>query len=411
MIQHISAPSSKVISHVFRSSAGRWSHSRTAHIGLRVLLLALLALSLGTQPLAAQTAGETSSETPDRSLQVVVKPLEPFVIVDGDSYRGFSIDLWREIAARMGRTYDLKLVDTVQDQLDTIAQKRADLAITGISITKAREEVVDFSLPYFKAGLQIMTATGGTSAWATPLQMLQALVSSPEFLRIVTVLAVLIVVLGHVFWLLERRRNPDFPRPYLRGVWEGTWYTVVTLVTVGYGDRTAKSIPGRLVAMGWMFLSLFLVATFTANITSQLTVSQIQGAIRGEQDLPGKRIATVAASTAAQYLTERRLPFTAVEAVADAYALLERGAADAIVYDSPVLLYYANGAGQGKVHIVGDIFQPQDYGVALPTGSPEREHVNQALLELIEDGTYDQIYQRWFSSSETSQGSSWPPAG
>jgi ABC-type amino acid transport substrate-binding protein len=359
----------------------------------------VLALGFGVQPLSAQSGPETA----DQPLRVVIKPLEPFVIVDGDSYRGFSIDLWREMAARMGRKYELQSVKTVKDQLDTVEQNRADIAITGISITKAREEVVDFSLPYFKAGLQIMTAAGGSSAWASPLQMLQALVSSPDFVRIVTVLAVLIVILGHVFWLLERRRNPDFPKPYLRGVWEGIWYTVVTLVTVGYGDRTAKSVPGRLVAMGWMFLSLFLVASFTANITAQLTVNQIQGAIHGERDLPGKRVATVANSTAAQYLAARRLPYTAVEAIDDAYALLERGAVEAVVYDSPVLLYYANGTGQGKVQIVGDLFQPQDYGVALPTGSPEREHVNQALLEIIEDGTYDQIYQRWFSAGVSSQ--------
>ena len=96
--------------------------------------------------------------------------------------------------------------------------------------------------------------------------MLRSLLGSPEFLRIITFLAVLIVVVAHVFWLLERRRNPDFPKPYLQGVWAGIWYTVVTLVTVGYGDHTAKSVPGRLVAMGWMFLSLFLVASFTANI-------------------------------------------------------------------------------------------------------------------------------------------------
>ncbi len=202
--------------------------------------------------------------------------------------------------------------------------------------------------------------------------------------------------MGHVFWLLERRRNPDFPRPYLQGVRAGTWYTVVTLVTIGYGDQTARSTPGRLVTIGWMFLSLFLVASFTANITTQLTLSQIQGTIHGENDLPGKRIATVAGSTASQYLDGRRLPYSGVQAIDDAYAMLERGEVDAVVYDSPVLLYHANSAGQGKVQIVGEVFQPQDYGIAFPSGSQYRELVNRALLDIAENGTYDQIYARWF---------------
>ena len=170
----------------------------------------------------------------------------------------------------------------------------------------------------------------------------------------------------------------------------------MTLVTVGYGDRTAKSIPGRLLAITWMFISLFLIANFTANITSRLTLSQFQGAIQSEADLPGKRIATVMGSTAAEYLTDRRLSFIGVEAVENAYALLERGNVDVVVYDSPVLLYYVHGAGQGKVNVTGDIFQPQDYGIAFPTRSPHREHVNQTLLELFEDGAYDLLYDRWF---------------
>jgi len=51
--------------------------------------------------------------------------------------------------------------------------------------------------------------------------------------------------------------------------------------------------------------------------------------------------------------------------------------------------------------VLGEVFQPQNYGIALPSGSPERELVNQALLEIIEDGTYDQIYRRWFSAFGT----------
>lgn len=376
-------------------------HQTPRHAGSRWLLRTLaaifaslfvfLALATMVQPLSAQTE-------PPPPLRVVIKPLVPFVFPKtGDSYQGFSIDLWQEIARRMDRNYEYQYVDTVTDQLDAVEQKRADIAITGISITKSREETIDFSQPYFEAGLQIMTAQPSSSQWTTPFTLARGLIESRSFWTIIIILFVLIVVMGHTFWLLERRRNPDFPSSYLRGVWEGIWYTVVTLVTVGYGDRTAKTIVGRLLAMFWMFISLLLVATFTANITSQLTLSRIEGIINGPGDLAGKRLATVANSTAAQYLDEQRLPYTRVGVVEDAYALLENGTVDAVVYDSPVLLYYAATGGLNRVNVVGEIFEPQDYGIAMPEDSPEREMINRALLDIFEDGTYWQIYDRWFT--------------
>jgi len=46
--------------------------------------------------------------------------------------------------------------------------------------------------------------------------------------------------------------------------------------------------------------------------------------------------------------------------------------------------------------VVGPIFQDESYGIALPTGSPLREPINEALLTLRQDGTYDAICERWF---------------
>lgn len=361
---------------------------------------AALLVAVGLSLFAGSLAVNGANARQPSALRVVIKPLTPFVMAEGNGYQGFSIDLWQEIATRQGIDYEYVYVDTVADQLDTVAHGDADVAITGISITKAREEMVDFSLPYFRAGLQMLTRAGGDSQWSAPLAMLQSMLLSPEFVSIIGGLMLVILVVGHAFWLIERRRNPDFPRAYLPGVWEGVWYTIVTLVTVGYGDRTAKSVPGRLLAIFWMFLSLFLVANFTANITSQLTLRQFYSSLQSEADLPGKRVATVTGSTAAQYLAGRRIAFTGVEAIEDAYDLLERSIVDVIVYDAPVLIHYANGEGLGKVEITGDIFEPQQYGIAFPSQSVNREPINRALLEVMEDGTYDRIYDRWFAAPQ-----------
>ena len=125
-------------------------------------------------------------------------------------------------------------------------------------------------------------------------------------------------------------------------------------------------------------------------------MQQLNSSIQGPDDLPGRRVATVSGSTAADYLRSRGIPFTGVESIADAYPLLLAGEVDAIVYDAPVLRYYAVSEGRGTTEVVGAIFKPEKYGIALQQGSDLREPINEVLLELYQDGTLDTIYNRWF---------------
>lgn len=69
---------------------------------------------------------------------------------------------------------------------------------------------------------------------------------------------------------------------------------------------------------------------------------------------------------------------------------------EAVVFDSPALLYFATHDGRGLARIVGSVFHREDYGIAFPTGSPLRKHVNEALLELRENDAYQRIYEEWF---------------
>ncbi len=133
--------------------------STTRYTGVFVVLVTLAVLFVSTPARPAQ-----SQATP---LKVVIKPLAPFVMFEGERNVGFSIELWDEIAKRTGRTFVYERVDTVARQLEAVKNQTADLAITGISITRERETTVDFSLPYFDAGLQILVpaSSGTTSVW------------------------------------------------------------------------------------------------------------------------------------------------------------------------------------------------------------------------------------------------------
>jgi ABC-type amino acid transport substrate-binding protein len=197
---------------------------------------------------------------------------------------------------------------------------------------------------------------------------------------------------------LERRENPQFPRNYLPGLWQSIWWAVVTVTTVGYGDKTPRRAVGRLFGMVWILAGYFVFAYFTASVTTTATVRELHGTIDGPQDLFGKRVATVEKSTAAVYLKGQGISAELLENVDKAYHLLETGQVDAVVYDAPVLQHYAAKKGRGKVRVVGLVFQEKNYGMAFGVQSPYRDKVNVALLRLMEDGIYEQIRTKWFGS-------------
>ena len=81
-----------------------------------------------------------------------------------------------------------------------------------------------------------------------------------------------------------------------------------------------------------------------------------------------------------------------------AYDLLLSDDVDAIVFDAPVLLYYAAHQGNHKVSVPGKMFHLEKYGIALPSADPLREDINLVLLQLYQDGTLEELQAKWFES-------------
>ena len=361
-----------------------------------LILIGLLACALTAVGIVPVARAETRPQGQDKVLRIVTMPLEPFVIEDGDRLTGFSVDLWDAVARQLGVQYQWTEVQSVEEILDAVRNGRADLGIAGISMTPEREQTVDFTLPYFNAGLRVMT-----SARSSPsLRDLIGIIFSPAMLKVFAIALVLLLVMAHITWLAERGGNEAIPTAYLPGIWESMWWSLATLATHEYGvlGHSRRRLK-RLLAMAWVVLSVVLIAQFTASVTASLTVHQLSGNIHGPSDLPGKRIATVRATTGAEYLAEQHLTPVEVERIDDAYALLQNGQVQAIVFDAPVLLYHAETKGKGAVQVVGPTLKDEYYGIALPTGSPLRKPINEALLQLMQDGSYTEIHHKWFGAS------------
>ncbi len=328
----------------------------------------------------------------ERTIRVVTKIIEPFVIKDSERLTGFSIDLWKEISLLTGIPFEFIVVDTVNGQLDALSTGEADVAIAAISMTPAREEDFDFAYPYYIAGLQIMTTGKPKSTLASLLSFL----FTSRFLIGIGAFMFILIIIGHIVWLVERKSNPDFPQSYVNGIWEGLWWAAATVTTVGYGDRTVKDKWGRLIGLLWMFAGLFLIANFTAYVTAEVTVSRLETDISDVDDLRGKQVITLSGTTSAQYLNEERIPYRSVTTTEEAFILLESGAAEAIVYDAPVLQYHIATSNNSQLELVGSPFNTEFYGIALPPESPYEEIINHAILEIKENGTYEELLTKWY---------------
>ncbi|MBZ0170903.1 MAG: transporter substrate-binding domain-containing protein, partial [Phycisphaerales bacterium] len=163
-----------------------------------------------------------------------VKPAEPFVIETDAGYEGISIELWRRIAEREGIEYEFEGA-TLDGLLDGVASGRYAAGVAAITVTADREARMDFTHPFFAGGLGIAVPAGGRGLSLGA--MLSSLVS-PGFLTGVAGLAVLLLGVGLVVWLVERRANPDqFGGSPARGLGSGFWFSAVTMTTVGYGDK------------------------------------------------------------------------------------------------------------------------------------------------------------------------------
>jgi ABC-type amino acid transport substrate-binding protein len=353
----------------------------------------LLLTVAGAAAASADSTRRDTDGTPGSTIKVGIKPLDPFVTRDSNQYHGFSIDLWNEIARRNSWQTRYVWQDTLPPLLTDVRTSTVDVGIAGITITKERERVLDFSYPMFSAGLEVMTTRRGSSSnWTSELA---SFVTAGVGRYLLALLAALVIA-GHLVWLATRRRTQ---RGYLAGVGLGI-YQAAGLGLVGdYGVAEPKRPLGRAAAVMWTIAGVSFVSLFTAALASQLTVRNIESTITGVQDLSGAKVATVTGSSAAGYLTAHAITFTSVPTINDAYRQLDSGRVEAVVFDAPVLQNHIKLTRSTNETVVGGIFAREDYGIALPTGSVLRKKINETLLDIKEDGTYDELYARYFGDA------------
>lgn len=335
-----------------------------------------------------------SPDSPSAPLIVATRHIPPFAIRTADGWDGLTIELWTRIAEQLGRTYEFRDM-ALGEMLTAVEIGDVDLAAAALTITSDREARIDFTHPFISSGLGIAVHQRPGGGWLATLQR----VFSGKFLMALAPLLLLLTLIGLLVWLAERRRNPQFEGGPLRGIGSGLWWSAVTMTTVGYGDKAPATLPGRMIAVIWMFASVIIVSSFTATIATALTVDKLDKSVSGVDDLHQSQVLTLAGSTSQAYLKRQMIRYQAALSLENALEDIAGGQADALVYDAPILRYLVSNDYADRLRLLHVILQRQDYGIALPAGSPLREDVNQALLQIIRSDEWQGVLERYLGRS------------
>lgn len=363
---------------------------------MKKLMISLATLAFfvcASQPSYAQA--EPAATAAPEKLKVAVRVSPPFVTQDGDRrFQGLTIALWEDIARTNNYEFDYYPVG-LDELINGVASERYDVGLGAVSVTADRERQIDFTLPFYNAGLGIAVPEAEEATWWT----LTKRFFSFEFFTVLLALIGILLLAGFFVWLAERRQNPDeFHARSVRGIGAGFWWAAVTMTTVGYGDKSPRTAAGRVVGLIWMFTSVIIISSFTASITSALTVNKLSTRVQGKDDLAQVRVASVPNSYSSYWLDRENMGYQNYPTLVEALQAINDGKVDAVVYDAPLLKYQLR-KGFAGLSVLPESFAPQDYAIVLPPADTRREEINRALLSYVRSAEWREAVNQYLGDS------------
>ncbi|KAG8076534.1 hypothetical protein GUJ93_ZPchr0006g44610 [Zizania palustris] len=332
-----------------------------------------------------------------------------FVMKDNvtGSMKGYCIDVFTQALALLPYPVTYKFIPfgsgTENPHYDKLVQmiedNEFDAAIGDIAITMSRTVTTDFTQPFIESGLVILAPVKKhiTNSWA----FLQ-----PFTLQMWCVTGLFFLIVGVAVWILEHRINDEFrgtPREQIMTIF---WFSFSTLF-FAHRENTMSTL-GRGVLIIWLFVVLIIQSSYTASLTSILTVQQLETSIRGIDDLKSSDypIGFQVGSFAEEYMVKelnisrsRLIALGSPEEYADALKRgPKKGGVSAIVDERPYVELFLST--YCKIAIAGSDFTSRGWGFAFPRDSPLQVDLSTAILLLSENGELQRIHDKWLKTDK-----------
>ncbi|KAB1202887.1 Glutamate receptor 2.7 [Morella rubra] len=304
---------------------------------------------------------------------------------------------------------------TYNDMVYQVFLGNFDAVVGDTTIIANRSNYVDFTLPYTESGVSMVVPLRDNrpkNAWVflKPLRYDLWITSGCFF-----------VFTGFVVWVLEHRINEEFRA----GDWShqlGTslWFAFSTLVfsqklkRVGLLRVAHRPQPGepvisncaRTVVIIWFFVVLILTQSYTASLTSLLTVQQLQPTFTDVNQLIKDR-ANVGYQEGSfvlgilQQMNFKTHQLKQYNNTEECDELLSKGSAnggiDAAFDEIPYMKLFL-GKYCSNYTMVQSIYKTDGFGFVFPKGSPLVADVSSAILNITEGDQMKQIEDSWLGA-------------
>ncbi len=346
------------------------------------------------------------------SLRIGVISSVPYTIVSTvtdqfgqtkQTFTGYAPDLINLLQTRMGFIPNIQLAPTnlgYDAVVQTVAAGIYDIVVGDVTVTSARREIVDFSNAIYDNSLVIVMRKD----FDNNVDLLAFLKPFSHNLWLLTFIAT--ITGGILFYLLEKEDNEVFQsRSIISLLAMSIWYCFGNLVGYGAGFH-AMTAAGRLLTVGFYILSLVLVASYTANLASYLTLSKSKGIISGLDDIksgkiPSNRIGIrVGSASEAFYLREisdGRRNYYALKNKPETYNCLLNNTIDLTFMDIGVAEYITNNV-YCNFTIVGEDFNKGIMSIVTPKQWLYAQDLDINILALRELGELDRLKSKWIDT-------------
>ncbi|GJS00396.1 glutamate receptor 2.8-like protein, partial [Tanacetum coccineum] len=284
---------------------------------------------------------------------------------------------------------------TYNDLLRNLSNGKYDAVAGDITILADRAKYVDFTLPYTEAGFSMIVpikVDDRKSPW---------IFMRPLETNLWITIGAFFIYTGLVVWVVEHRVNKEFRGPPRQQVGMIFWFSFSTLV-FAHREKLISNLS-RFVVIVWVFVVLVLTSSYTASLTSILTVQKLQPAytdidkIKSNGESVGYQDGTFVRDKLIEmgFQESKIKNYSTFEQYDEALAQgSQKGGVSAIMDGVPYIKVFL-AKYCTKYTMTGPIYKTTGFGFAFQKGSPLVADVSRAVLQVTEEQMRN-ISNQWF---------------
>ncbi|KAK9936487.1 hypothetical protein M0R45_013327 [Rubus argutus] len=320
-----------------------------------------------------------------------------FVQIDSrkKSFDGFCIQLFKLAESRLNYTlhYVFQAVDGLYDDLvEQVHNKTLDAAVGDFTILAERLDKVEFTQPYIESSLILIVPQKAEQlAWMFLKPLTWQMWAATGGVLVYTILVV---------WFLERPSNPEFSGPLKNQIGTATWFTFTSLF-FAQREKIHNNLT-KVVVVVWLFVVLIVSSSYTANLSSMLTIQRLKPNITDITMLQrtDSKVGLNKGSFVANYLKNvlnfKQENIIKIGTESDYKEEFENKNISAAFLELPYAKVFMNQNCK-RYTATTQSFRFGGLGFIFQKGSPFARDFTKAILELLENGELKSLEDIWLT--------------